>query len=196
MATLALLIGLATRASSAATIGTAAATSVSTNTITATPSLSAVSYSYTFTVTTSTTAPTPLLEIRTIKDEKHSAAGQRGLFATQHLGPDSFICLYLGHVHTNTMSDEDAHSDCDLSLDHDIGLNVDAARSGNESRYTNDYRGIAERPNAEFRDCYVQVPCTKRVAGTSWERRVISLCSLLARLGSGWLGLRLERRCW
>ncbi|KAK1086414.1 hypothetical protein LTR33_001578 [Friedmanniomyces endolithicus] len=53
MATLALLIGLATLASSAATI--AAATSVSTNTITATPSLSAVSYSYTFTVTTSTT---------------------------------------------------------------------------------------------------------------------------------------------
>ncbi|KAK0835213.1 hypothetical protein LTR02_007054 [Friedmanniomyces endolithicus] len=70
------------------------------------------------------------------------------------------------------MSDQDPHSDYDLNLDHDLGLSVDAARAGNESRCTNDYRGIAERPNAEFRDCYVQVPCTKRAAGTKWERRV------------------------
>ncbi|KAK0271117.1 hypothetical protein LTR91_001008 [Friedmanniomyces endolithicus] len=120
---------------------------------------------------TSIQAPSPLLEIRTVTDINHPAAGQRGLFATQHLAPDSFICLYLGHVHTNTMSDQDPHSDYDLNLDHDLGLSVDAARSGNESRCTNDYRGIAERPNAEFRDCYVQVPCTKRAAGMKWERR-------------------------
>ncbi|KAK3074026.1 hypothetical protein LTR53_003865 [Teratosphaeriaceae sp. CCFEE 6253] len=116
--------------------------------------------------------PTPLLDIRIIADTKHPACGQRGLFATRHLVPDSFICLYLGHVHTNSMSDQDLDSDYDLSLDRDIGLSVDAARSGNESRCANDYRGIAERPNAEFRDCYIKVPSAKRAGGTKWERRV------------------------
>jgi len=70
------------------------------------------------------------------------------------------------------MSDQDPHSDYDLNLDKDIGLSVDAAHSGNESRCANDYRGIAERPNAEFRDCYVKVPCAKRAGGMKWERRV------------------------
>ncbi|KAK4890311.1 hypothetical protein LTR27_010954 [Elasticomyces elasticus] len=116
--------------------------------------------------------PTPLLEIYIIANESHPANGQRGIFATRHLIPDSFICLYMGHVHINSMSDQDPNSDYDLSLDRDIGLSVDAARSGNESRHANDYRGIAERPNAEFRDCYVKVPCTKRAAGSKWERRV------------------------
>ncbi|TKA43419.1 hypothetical protein B0A54_05901 [Friedmanniomyces endolithicus] len=139
---------------------------------------------------TSIQAPSPLLEIRTVTDINHPAAGQRGLFATQHLAPDSFICLYLGHVHTNTMSDQDPHSDYDLNLDHDLGLSVDAARSGNESRCTNDYRGIAERPNAEFRDCYVQVPCTKRAAGMKWERRVSVFVLSAGKAGKRKAGVR------
>ncbi|KAK5115529.1 hypothetical protein LTR62_001188 [Meristemomyces frigidus] len=112
------------------------------------------------------------INICIISDEKHPARGQRGLFAAQNLAPDSFIVLYVGHVHTNALSDTDPKSDYDLNLDGEIGLSVDAARGGNESRCTNDYRGIADRPNAEFRDCYVQVPSTKRVGGTKWERRV------------------------
>ncbi len=135
-------------------------------------------------------APTPLLEILTITDNNHPAAGQRGLFATQHLPPDSFICLYLGHVHTNTMSDQDPHSDYDLNLDHDLGLSVDAALSGNETRCTNDYRGIAERPNAEFRDCYVQVPCAKRSSGTKWERRVAIFVLSAGKAGKRKAGVR------
>lgn len=110
--------------------------------------------------------------IKTIEDPKHPAHGQRGLFAAHHLAPDRFICLYLGHVHTNALSDTDGHSDYDLSLDRDIGLSVDAARSGNQSRCANDYRGIAERPNAEFRDCFIKVASLKRAGGTKWERRV------------------------
>lgn len=70
------------------------------------------------------------------------------------------------------MSDTNPHSDYDLSLDRDIGLSVDAATCGNESRCANDYRGIAERPNAEFRDCYINVPSLKRAGGLKWERRV------------------------
>ena len=117
-------------------------------------------------------SPCPWVEIRTIEDTKHPAHGQRGLFAFQHLQPDSFICLYLGDVHTNSMSDTDPHSDYDLSYDRDIGLSVDAARSGSEARFANDYRGVVERPNSEFRDCFVQVKSDKRSSGLKWERRV------------------------
>ncbi|TKA30420.1 hypothetical protein B0A50_02647 [Salinomyces thailandicus] len=114
----------------------------------------------------------PRVKVTTIKNDKHPACGQRGLFAADHLIPDAFIIAYRGHVHTNSMSDCDPHTDYDLSLDRDLGLSVDAARSGNESRFANDYRGIAERPNAEFRDCFIQVPCPKRAEGVRWERRV------------------------
>jgi hypothetical protein len=46
--------------------------------------------------------------------------------------------------------DPHASSNYDLSLDRALFLAVDAATSGNEARFINDYRGIAARPNAEF----------------------------------------------
>jgi hypothetical protein len=107
-----------------------------------------------------------------IEDEKHPAHGQRGLVAAENLEPDRFVCLYMGHVHNNTPSDTDPNSDYDLCFDRDIDLSVDASKSGNQSRCANDYRGIADRPNAEFRDCFIKVPCTKRAGGMKWERRV------------------------
>lgn len=116
--------------------------------------------------------PCKLVEIRIISDEKHPALGQRGLFAAQDLQPDLFICLYIGHVHTNSLSDTDPHSDYDLAYDRESGLSIDSAACGNESRFINDYRGIAERPNVEFRDCFVQVKSEKRADGVKWERRV------------------------
>lgn len=118
-------------------------------------------------------APCPNVSITTIKEPStHPAMGQRGLFAATHLPPDTFIILYLGQVHTNSLSDTNPHSDYDLSLDRELGLSADADKCGNESRCANDYRGIAERPNAEFRDCFVQVPSDKRAEGVKWERRV------------------------
>jgi hypothetical protein len=117
-------------------------------------------------------SPCSRAEGRIIDLHTHPAHGQRGLFAVEHLEPDSFICLYLGHVHTNSLSDTDPHSDYDLSLDRELGLSVDAAKSGNEARFANDYRGIAERPNAEFRDCFIRVKSDKRASGAKWERRV------------------------
>lgn len=114
----------------------------------------------------------PRVKVVTITDTNHPACGQRGLYAAEHLIPDAFIIAYRGHVHNNSLSDTDPHSDYDLSLDRDLGLSVDARRSGNEARFANDYRGILERPNAEFRDCFIQVPCPKRSEGFRWERRV------------------------
>jgi hypothetical protein len=116
--------------------------------------------------------PYPLVDIVTIKDENHPAYGQSGLFASQHLEPDAFILLYLGHVHTNSLSDTDPHSDYDLSYDRELGLSIDGAKCGNEARFANDYRTIADRPNAEFRDVFVNVKSEKRVDGLKWERRV------------------------
>jgi hypothetical protein len=116
--------------------------------------------------------PCPRVSIKIIEKLEHPARGQRGLFAAEQLPPDSLIIVYTGHIHMNSMSDTDPHSDYDLSLDKDLGLSIDAGVCGNEARTANDFRGIAERPNAEFRDCFIKVPSDRRAGGTKWERRV------------------------
>lgn len=102
-----------------------------------------------------TRGPYANVRITQIKDASHPAHGQYGLFATQHLPPNSFILPYLGYVHDQT--DLDETSDYDLSLDRELGVGVDASHMGNEARFINDYRGISSGPNAEFRDILVDV---------------------------------------
>ncbi|KAH0548037.1 hypothetical protein GP486_008221 [Trichoglossum hirsutum] len=77
----------------------------------------------------------------------HPALHQHGLFATRYLPPGSFILDYLGLYHS-----EPSISDYDLSLSRDLGIGIDAAAMGNEGRFINDYRGIRDGPNAEFRE--------------------------------------------
>ncbi|RMZ76660.1 hypothetical protein DV738_g4788, partial [Chaetothyriales sp. CBS 135597] len=118
---------------------------------------------------TSPQTPYPNIHITPITDPNHPAYKQCGLFTTRAHAPGTFICLYLGLVHdtttldNNSKEDDDkaqsvsavsqhSHSDYDLSLDRDLGLAIDAATMGNEARFINDYRGVADRPNAEFRD--------------------------------------------
>jgi hypothetical protein len=118
--------------------------------------------------------PSPLVKITQIADPTHPACGQAGLFATKDLKPGSFIIEYLGVMHssppalpppTSTLSplappapeqvpDPHASSNYDLSLDRSLSLAIDAAASGNEARFINDYRGISPRPNAEFREVW------------------------------------------
>ena len=98
-------------------------------------------------------APCQKVYIRQINNENHPAFGQSGLFAAQHLPPDVFILPYLGCVHNE--QDTDDTSDYDLSLDREIGISVDAAKLGNEARFINDYRGVSMRPNAEFRNVWI-----------------------------------------
>ncbi|ROT43332.1 hypothetical protein SODALDRAFT_327525 [Sodiomyces alkalinus F11] len=102
-----------------------------------------------------TPVPSPLVKITSIDDPSHPACGQHGLFATRHLKPGSFILLYVGTVHASSGPDVE-ESDYDLWLDRDAGLAIDAAKGGNEARFINDYRGVAERPNAEFREVWSQ----------------------------------------
>ncbi|KAL8393670.1 hypothetical protein RB595_003417 [Gaeumannomyces hyphopodioides] len=113
--------------------------------------------------------PCPAVEIRTITDPRHPAAGQRGLFAARRLEPGALVLPYLGEVHPGTAEppkedgdDDDgqqysyAESDYDLWLSRDADVAVDAARCGNEARFVNDYRGVrgAARANAEFREVW------------------------------------------
>lgn len=119
---------------------------------------------------TALTAPYTAVLIEPILSITHPARGQHGLFATRSLAPDTFILPYLGQIHTNDPSDTDETSDYDLSLDRDMALSIDATNMGNEARFMNDYRSVAEAPNAEFRDCWVQIPSKEGRA--TWERRM------------------------
>lgn len=114
------------------------------------------------------------IRITPINDPAHPAHGQCGLYTTQVHPPDSFICLYLGYVHATKPDDQikedstlpqEPKSDYDLSLDRDLGLAIDAANMGNEARFINDYRGIADRPNSEFRDVIMKHKGGKRERG-------------------------------
>jgi hypothetical protein len=102
-----------------------------------------------------TNGPYTNVRITKISSTTHPANGQHGLFANQSLPPGSFILPYLGYVHDQ--SDTDEASDYDLSLDRDFGVGVDASKMGNEARFINDYRGVADAPSAEFRDIFVDI---------------------------------------
>ncbi|KAH6894312.1 hypothetical protein B0T10DRAFT_480144 [Thelonectria olida] len=114
-------------------------------------------------------APNPLVRIQPITTPSHPANGQCGLFAAKDLPAGSFIMAYLGRVHSGAASAAD--SDYDLWLDREADVAVDAAREGNEGRYVNDFRGVRERANAEFR--------------TVWCERFGELCVGVWVIGGG-----------
>lgn len=100
--------------------------------------------------------PNPSVAIARIDDLRHPANRECGLFATTNLLPGSLIVPYVGHLHTDSPADSDPDSRYDISLDRELGLSVDAAAAGNEARFVNDFRHIADGPNAEFRDFWVR----------------------------------------
>ncbi|KAF4548905.1 Hypothetical protein D9617_24g016180 [Elsinoe fawcettii] len=118
-------------------------------------------------------SPCSTVVIRAVTQQGHPANGQCGLFATKHLTPGSFILPYVGLIHINTPEDTDGESDYDLSMERELGISMDANKIGNEARFVNDYRGIADSPNAEFQDCWVQLPVVEgQRKGGRWERRI------------------------
>ncbi|ORY84650.1 hypothetical protein BCR35DRAFT_57673 [Leucosporidium creatinivorum] len=88
-----------------------------------------------------------------IKSPTSPLCGQAGLFnaGSKAIPRGTWIRDYLGVVHLE--KEADSQSDYDLSLErHEDGevVGIDATKRGNEARFVNDYRGWAERPNAEF----------------------------------------------
>lgn len=96
--------------------------------------------------------PSAAVKITPITTAHHPACGQAGLFAARALAPGSLVVPYVGVVHSGVAAHEG--SDYDLWLDRDADIAVDAAAAGNEARFVNDYRGVRERPNAEFREAW------------------------------------------
>lgn len=122
--------------------------------------------------------PKDTVRIKQITDSKHPACGQNGLFVVRAVKPRTKVIDYVGVIHSRTPPREQAgegwidpheQSDYDLSLircmstpdpgttDHvpalvDIG--IDADKFGNAARMINDYRGIAGKPNVEFRQTW------------------------------------------
>ena len=133
---------------------------------------------------TSIPFPNPRVRITPVSDPSHPANGQFGLFALKHLTPDTFILPYIGRLHSDTSEDTDATSNYDISLDRELGLALDAAKSGNEARFVNDYRGIADRQNAEFRDCWIQI------APGKWERWIGIFVLSAGKAGKRKAGIR------
>jgi hypothetical protein len=115
-------------------------------------------------IQTNPPSPCPQVTIRPITLASHPACHQSGLFASRNLPPSSLIIVYLGLVHG--ASDTDHSSSYDLGVDASLGIGIDAQKMGNEARFINDYRGIAERPNAEFKDVWV------RLSNGTIERRI------------------------
>jgi hypothetical protein len=98
-----------------------------------------------------------LVKIEKITSTSHPAFGQSGLFANRNLSPGTHLIDYLGKVHA-CPSDECKSSDYDLCiLDRSIGVGIDSAGMGNEARFINDFRGIREKPNAEFREHWIKI---------------------------------------
>ena len=108
--------------------------------------------------------PCPSVHVHSIVGSTHPANGQSGLFADRNLRPDTFICFYLGFVHSQSEAND--ASNYDLSLDRELGIGVEATKMGNEARFINDYRGVQDSPNAEFRDCLAEI------GGEVVERRI------------------------
>ncbi|KAJ3570157.1 hypothetical protein NPX13_g5824 [Xylaria arbuscula] len=79
-----------------------------------------------------------------------------GLFAARQLEPGTLILPYYGIVHSSLPPHSLNHdkSDYDLWLNREANVAVDADKAGNEARFVNDYRGVRERPNAEFKLCW------------------------------------------
>jgi hypothetical protein len=100
--------------------------------------------------------PCSLVRIIPINDPSHPADGQAGLFAARDLEPGTLILPYYGVIHSSLPPHSLTHdkSDYDLWLNREAGVAVDAEKAGNEARFVNDYRGVRERPNAEFKQCW------------------------------------------
>ncbi|OLY79246.1 hypothetical protein AYI68_g6689 [Smittium mucronatum] len=77
----------------------------------------------------------------------HPASPYYGLFATKNLLSGQLIIPYYGLVTKN----QDAFEESDYCLRLN-NLAVDANSIGNEGRFVNDYRGILDKPNAEFKE--------------------------------------------
>jgi len=84
--------------------------------------------------------------VRHITAVSHPACGQHGLFAAKYIPPRTRVLDYVGFV-----TDEDKCSTTsDFIMRLSGTLSVDAERCGNQARFINDFRRVADKPNVEL----------------------------------------------
>ncbi|KAJ7071517.1 SET domain protein [Mycena amicta] len=125
--------------------------------------------------------------IMPINDPNHPAFGQLGLFAQKKIPPHRAIVDYIGQIHC----DDRPNSDYDLSLyrSDTMSVGVDASKMGNEARFVNDFRGVADRPNASFVD-YRTPNGELRVRIVSSNRAIKQGEEILVSYGRHWWSAR------
>ncbi|KAH6602934.1 hypothetical protein BASA61_000611 [Batrachochytrium salamandrivorans] len=128
-----------------------------------------------------TRGPNRQTQIRLVSDPKHPAFGQRSLHASINIPPHTHIIDYIGIVTPSSISS--TTSDYIISFYDDLA--IDAELTGNEARFVNDYRGVADRPTVQF-DLY-QDPVTGRIAMGLWSlgMRIMKGDELLVSYGKG-----------
>mmetsp|Transcript_14091 Transcript_14091/g.18449 ORF Transcript_14091/g.18449 Transcript_14091/m.18449 type:complete len:240 (-) Transcript_14091:72-791(-) len=87
------------------------------------------------------------VRIKVIDKVNHPAYGQRGLFAARKFSPGEWVIDYAGELIPDTQLNGRSTDYC---LKYVENHSIDAGKLGNESRFVNDFRGIATRPNVEF----------------------------------------------
>jgi hypothetical protein len=99
-------------------------------------------------------APVEAVSIQRIAAVDHPACGQHGLFAARYIPPRTHVVDYAGFVTNEAL--------CSTTSDYILRLtgvlSVDAERCGNQSRFINDFRGVAKRANVELVLSDSQVP--------------------------------------
>lgn len=125
--------------------------------------------------------PKDIVRIKAITQPDHPAKGQNGLFAVRKVEGGCKVIDYVGVIHSRTSTSSSARHDPHEESDYDLSLircmsvpspstseagneneqvstlidiGIDAAKHGNAARMINDYRGIAAKPNCEFRQVW------------------------------------------
>ena len=92
--------------------------------------------------------PTGAVRIDAVTRPGHPCVGQRGLFAAAALRTGARLLRYCGV--SQPRCGDDGDGGYRFALKGELEIDIDALCAGNESRFINDYRGTADRPNVQF----------------------------------------------
>ena len=87
--------------------------------------------------------------IKKISDKTHPLYGQFGVFAKKGFQQYDIVAQYTGNLVRSDLSKDYRGSPYTAFLCESYDINAD--RSGNETRFINDYRGIQKKPNVALR---------------------------------------------
>jgi SET domain-containing protein len=106
------------------------------------------------------------VKIQKITEKTHPCYDQFGLFACNFIQKGEFIGHYSGEVKKRTNLDNSLYL-----VPYGDKYDIDASKIGNEMRFINDYRNIANRPNVTLAKAYCQVTGMPFVA-------VVAICDI------------------